>query len=123
MEVCAVKGYSDLIVWRKAVELVLTVYKLIPTLPKSEEYSLVSQIKRAVVSVPSNIAEGYGRGTKEYIHFLRVARGSLFELETQLIIIDKLFGISNEKIYVNCKEVEKILNVMIKKLEDKMYKR
>ena len=123
MDVCAVKVYRDLIVWQKAVELVLSVYKLLPKLPDSEVYSLASQIKRAAVSVPSNIAEGYGRGTKEYIHFLRVARGSLFELETQLIIVDKLFGIiNNDKIYGNCKEIEKMLNVMIRKLEDKICK-
>lgn len=86
-----VKSYRDLIVWQKAMDLVVICYKISETFPKDEIYGLSSQLKRAAVSVPANIAEGHGReGLGEYIHFLGVAQGSLRETETHLLIADRL---------------------------------
>lgn len=89
--------YRDLEVWQAAVELAVRVYRLTALFPKEERYGLTSQMRRAVVSVPSNIAEGKGRSSdKELIQFLCHSRGSLFELETQLAIGEQL-GYSTAK--------------------------
>ena len=80
-----VKRHEDLIVWQKAMQLARMVYLVQKQLPKEEVYVLGDQIRRAAVSVPSNIAEGFGRETdKEFRHFLSIARGSLYEVKTQL---------------------------------------
>lgn len=87
----ASEGYKSLDIWIKGVELTLLCYKATAKFPKSEIYGLISQINRAVVSIPANIAEGYGRNTnKEFIQFLYIALGSCNELETLLIIAKKL---------------------------------
>lgn len=84
-------SYRELIVWQKAVDLVTLVYALTKQFPKEELYCLTSQIRKAAVSVPSNIAEGQGRlSKKDFRHFLGQARGSLLELETQLLIASRL---------------------------------
>ena len=84
-------NHKGLIVWQKSIELVKDIYNVISQLPDSERYNLSDQMKRSAVSVPSNIAEGAGRGSnKDYLRFLYIARGSLRELETQLIIIGEL---------------------------------
>lgn len=81
------KSYTDLDVWKKSRELVKEIYVLTKTFPKDEMYGLCSQIKRSAISVPSNIAEGHGRNhTKDTLQFLFIARGSLYELETQLLL-------------------------------------
>lgn len=86
-----VESYKKLIVWQKAVELVVEIYEITEKFPKTETYGLTSQIRRSAVSVPSNIAEGqYRRTGKDYIQFLRIAFGSGAEIETQLIIAKKL---------------------------------
>lgn len=83
--------HKDLKVWNLSIDFVLKVYKITESVPSTEKYGLTSQIRRSVVSVPSNIAEGAGRSsTKEFMRFLDIANGSLSELETQLIIIHKL---------------------------------
>lgn len=85
------KSYRELLVWQKAIELTLLVYRLTEEFPKREIYGLAVQIRRAGVSVPSNIAGGYGRGgRREYIQFLSIAQGSLKELETQAILAQRL---------------------------------
>lgn len=82
-----IESYRDLKVWQKSVNLVTEIYEITRSFSKEEIYTLASQLRRAAISVPSNIAEGWGRNsTKEYVHFLRIARGSLLELETQLVI-------------------------------------
>ncbi|MCE3232375.1 MAG: four helix bundle protein, partial [Rickettsiaceae bacterium] len=82
-----VESYKYLLVWKKAVELAVKVYKATNDFPKNQQYSLVSQMERSAVSVSSNIAEGAGRkGSKEYAQYVSIAKGSLYELETQLII-------------------------------------
>jgi four helix bundle protein len=87
----AVKDYRELIVWQKAMTLVELLYRQTRSFPKEELYGLTSQMRRAAVSVPSNIAEGQGRRTtRDFIHFLSIARGSLKELETQILISHRL---------------------------------
>ena len=87
--------HKDLEVWKKSMDLVEDVYKLMKQLPESEKYGLISQMKRSSISIPSNIAEGAGRAsTKEFIRFLDIATGSLSELETQLLLVQRL-GFSN----------------------------
>lgn len=85
------KSYRDLIVWQKSMALVTTVYEITRSFPDTECFGITQQIRRSVVSIPSNIAEGYGRNSKQdYIRFLKIARGSLFELQTQLEISSNL---------------------------------
>ena len=80
------KGYRELIVWQKAMDLVVDIYSITKLLTREELYGLTSQLRRAVVSIPSNIAEGNSRNTtKEYFQFLNIALGSKAEIETQLI--------------------------------------
>jgi four helix bundle protein len=93
----AVKDYRQLIVWQRAMDLVESVYRLTTRYPKEELYGLTSQTRRASVSVPSNIAEGQGRQTTaDFMHFLAIARGSLKELETQVIIARRLGYVTAE---------------------------
>lgn len=95
-----IKSYKDLLVWQKGVKIVSLVYQLVKSFPPEELYALTSQLKRASVSIPSNIAEGYGRNTdKSFSHFLNISRGSLFEIETQLLIANDLGFINNQALY------------------------
>jgi four helix bundle protein len=115
------QSYKDLIVWQKSMELVFLVYKLTNNFPESESFSFVDQIRRAAVSIPSNIAEGWARRrVLEYTHFLQISSGSASELETQLILSKKL-GFGNEAHYLKIEglllEVQKLLYVIIKKLK------
>ena len=116
------KSYRDLIVWQKSMVLVTMIYKLTLKFPDDEKFGLISQIKRSAISVPSNIAEGYGRNyRKDYTRFLQISRGSLFENQTQLEIAVNLSFISAEnlkEIKELSIEVEKMLNSLIKKLEE-----
>lgn len=90
--------YKELLVWQKAVDLAVDVYQITEKLPKEEKYGLISQINRSVVSISSNIAEGAGRNTnKEFNNFLGIAQGSSFELDTQLIISNRLKFISDKE--------------------------
>ncbi len=85
------KSYRDLLVWQRALDLAILIYRLSEGFPKTEVYGLTSQVRRASVSIPSNIAEGYGRGSRrEYLQFLSIAQGSLKELETQTILAQRL---------------------------------
>lgn len=113
-------SYKELIVWKKAIELTVQVYKLTDKFPREELYGLTSQMRRAVISIPSNIAEGRFRGTrKDYSQFLRIAYDSGAELETQIEIAKRL-GKTSELNYTQVdilmEEVMKMLNVMIRKL-------
>ncbi|MCX6183695.1 MAG: four helix bundle protein [Flavobacterium sp.] len=117
-----IKSYKDLLIWQKGINIVVNVYELTEEFPKEERYALTSQLKRAALSIPSNIAEGYGRNsTQSYIYFITIARGSLFELETQLILAEKLKLIKNEKLFANLMnqiiEESKMINSFITKIE------
>lgn len=90
-------SYRDLLVWQNAMEMAIKSYRLSHSFPKAEMYGLTSQLRRATVSIASNIAEGYGRGSrKEYLQFLFIAQGSLKELETQTILAQRLSYSSDE---------------------------
>ncbi len=112
-----IKSYRDLIVWQKAYQLTLFVYKITMNFPKAEMYGLTSQMRRSAISIPSNIAEGYRRQhTGEYLQFLSIAFGSCGELETQILLAkdigffnDNNFGIA----YNLCQEISKMLNSLI----------
>jgi len=110
--------YENLKVWQKSMELVEVVYLVTSNFPKSEAFNLLSQIQRNAVSIPSNIAEGKGRGSdKEFRQFLYIARGSLFELRTQLEISRRLrFIKGDKKIKELIVEIESMLNTLINKL-------
>ena len=114
-----IKSHKNLIVWQKSIDLVVEIYKSTSKLPKSEMFGLTSQVRRAVVAIPSNIAEGKSRGTrKDYTHFLRIALASAAELETQIIICKKLYKkIHYKKSEHILTEIQKMLTVMIKKLK------
>ena len=85
------QGYQDLVVWQKAMELVTAIYGVTRNWPHEEQYGLTSQVRRAAVAVPSNLAEGHGRsGRREFAHHVSIAYGSLCELETQLLIAERL---------------------------------
>ena len=115
-----VKNYKDLIVWQKSMDLVIEIYKLVKKLPKEETYSLSDQMRRAVVSIPSNIAEGYTRkSTNEYLNFLSIANGSRTELETQLLICERINYLSEadtEKAFVLIDEIGAIIYHIMTKL-------
>lgn len=114
------KSYKELIVWQKAMDLVDSVYLLAKALPPEERFALADQLRRAVVSIPSNIAEGQGRNTtRDFVNFLTMARGSCFETETQLLICvrQRYLMPSNVELALNlCDEVGRMLNALIGKL-------
>lgn len=118
-----ISSYKDLTVWQRAIELVAAVYKLTALFPKEEIYGLISQMRRAAVSIPANIAEGRYRGTyKDYLQFLRISYGSGAELETHIEIAKRIFGEGNldySKVDGLLEEVMKMLNAMIRKLGTK----
>ena len=115
-----VKTHKDLDVWKKAMSLVKEVYELTARFPKEETYGLVSQIRRAAVSIPSNIAEGAARNSsKEFIQFLYVSLGSLAELETQLLLSKELGFIYGGEINESIEQIRKMLLGLIKYLRDK----
>lgn len=115
------KSYKELTVWQRSIELVKETYKLTNEFPKSEVYGLAIQMRRAAVSIPSNIAEGYLRkNRKEFLQFLRIAYGSSAELETQLIIAKDLYtNVNHQKADSLLQEAQKMLYGIIKKLENK----
>jgi len=115
-----VKTYRDLMVWQKAMVLVTEIYKVTKSFPRREDYGLTSQLRRCAVSIPSNIAEGYGRNSRnEYIRFLQIASGSLYELQTQLEIAANLGYLKKDEfelLYESTREVERMLSVLIRRL-------
>ena len=115
-----IKSYQDLIVWQKSQNLALSIYLLTNDFPKEEKYGLTSQLKRASVSIPTNIAEGYNRKTtKDYIHFLYISRGSCAEVESLLHLCYGLKLIDQKKLAVfqmQISEIGKLLNGLISAL-------
>ena len=116
------RNYKELMVWQKAVGLVREIYKKTAQFPESERFGLTAQIRRAAVSIPANIAEGWGRGTtKEYIQFLLIARGSLMEVETQVIIARELMYLAERdlnSLQAQLEEVGRMLNGLIQSLRN-----
>ena len=108
------KNFKNLKIWQKGITIVIDVYKKVKHFPKEELFGLTSQIKRSAVSIPSNIAEGSGRGTdKEFNRFLDIALGSSFELETHLIIAHKLEFLSNDNFNHLNKELDEEQKMII----------
>jgi len=111
------KTHKDLDVWKDSIELVVKIYRLVSNFPKEERFGLVDQMKRAAVSIPSNIAEGAARNSqKEFLQFLHVALGSIAELETQLIISKKLGFLNNENIFEDLEKIKSKLLGLIRYL-------
>ena len=120
-----VKSYKELIAYQRSYELVKVVYKITKEFPKDELYGMTSQIRRSAISIPSNIAEGYMRGSKEYIQFLKVALGSCAELETQLALSSDLDFCDQQafkKAYELNTETMKLLTTYINKLGGRLTK-
>ena len=117
------KTYKELKVWQKSYQLCLAVYKVTKKFPQDEKYGMISQMRRAALSIPSNIAEGYGRKTTlDYIRFLYIAYGSTCELETQLLLSSDLGYLKKENISEfqnSIGEIERMLKALIKSLENK----
>ena len=115
-----VKNYKELAVWQQSMELVVAVYRLIEQLPREEQFALGNQLRRAVVSIPSNIAEGFGRDShKDFARFLVQSRGSLFEVDTQLEVAERLGYIQmTDSIGLQIKTLSKMLGSFIRKLRD-----
>ena len=118
-----IKNFTDLIVWKEAHKLVLVIYRIVEEFPSKEQYALVSQITRAIVSVTSNIAEGFGRqGLKEKIQFYYLAQASLTEVQNQLIIARDLRYITQAEfgsVWERTLLVHKLLSGLIKSLKSK----
>lgn len=114
--------FRDLKIWQKSIVLVTNIYDKTKSFPIEELYGLTSQIRRASISIPSNIAEGYGRESKqEYIRFLNISISSLFEVQTQLEIGKNLFFLKENDfnlLYENTREIERMLSSYIRKIKD-----
>ncbi len=117
----SIRSYRDLTVWQDAMDLVVQIYSLTKSLPDDERFGLTSQLRRAAVSIPSNIAEGWGRNrTGEYIQHLRYASGSLREVETQLLIANRVGFLSEDEVspaLKSCDEISRMLRALIRSLE------
>lgn len=118
-----IRTHRDLLVWQKSMLLVTEIYRKSQQFPTQEQYGLTSQIRRASVSIPSNIAEGFGRqSTGDYIRFLNIAIGSLFEVQTQIEIAFNLSFISESDftvIFESTREIDRMMSSLIQKLKIK----
>lgn len=114
-------NFKELLVWKKSIDLVKSVYLLTSALPSEEKFGLISQMNRSSVSIPSNIAEGSGRtSNKEFLYFLNIAISSSYELETQLIISNQLFLIDVDNILIQISEVQKMILGLKKNLKNNL---
>jgi len=115
------KTYRDLLVWQKAKKVARAVYEVTRAFPREERFGLTSQMRSSALSIPSNVAEGFGRrGPREYVRFLLIARGSVFELETQLEIAMEVSMLPEDKYHEvtgMLDEVERILEALIRSVE------
>jgi four helix bundle protein len=116
-----VRSYRDLWVWKEGMELAEMCYRLTRAFPREEVFGMTSQVRRAATAIPDNIAEGYGReNSGEYVQFLRIAQGSLKELETHLILASRVGLASNEdtaSILEKCETVGKMLRALIRSIQ------
>ena len=117
----SVQSYRELIVWQKAIDLVVAIYRITQSFPREEAFGLTSQMRRAAVSIPSNIAEGQGRrSAKEFQRFLDIARGSLQEVETQLLIANRLHYLDDSQqhtLLLQNTEVARLLDGLWRSME------
>jgi four helix bundle protein len=111
-------NFRELKIWQESMKLVRSIYALTSELPKDEKFGLVSQMNRCAISIPSNIAEGSGRTSeREFIHFLRMAISSSYELETQLILASDIFGIPTHELISELTTVQKKIGAFIRTIE------
>jgi four helix bundle protein len=117
----SIKSYQDLIVWQKSMFLAKEIYGITKSFPDEEKFGLASQTQRAAVSIPSNIAEGWGRGySQNFVQFLNIASGSLAELETQIILARDLGYIKeNNEVLDLCAEISKMLYSLKRNIKSK----
>lgn len=121
-----VRCFKDLNAWQKSMDLAVMVYEKVKFLPKEEMFSLSSQMRRAAISIPSNIAEGQQRKSlRDFLRFLLIANGSLGELETQLILCERLNYLKSEEmglLMVQCSETGKLLNGLMNSVQQQIQK-
>jgi four helix bundle protein len=114
------RNYRELVLWRKAMDLVEVIYAVTRGWPKEEVYGLTSQVRRAAVSIPANVAEGHGRNSKrDFLRFLMIANGSLLELETHLFIAHRLDYIAQEardQLLAQTAEIDRVLEAFVRSL-------
>jgi four helix bundle protein len=119
-----INSYQDLTVWQKGMDLAVAAYHLTKSFPKEELFGMTSQIRRSASSIPANIAEGWGRGgTKEYIHFLKIAQGSLKELETHLILCQRVElcpPLATTPLLSQTQEIGKMIRALIGSLQQRI---
>ena len=117
------KTFRDLLIWQKSINFVIQIYELTEDFPDKEKYGINAQLRRAAVSIPSNIAEGFGRNSpREFKRFIKIAMGSLFEVQTQIEISLKLSYITDElykEIYSVSREIERMMSSFIDSLGNK----
>jgi len=117
-----IESFQDLKIWQRSIKLVEQIYKLTTNYPNDEKFGLVIQIRRSAVSIPSNIAEGFGRwGNKEFRHFLYISMGSCAELTTQLVISSNLGyikKIETDKLVDEINQISKMITALIKKINE-----
>lgn len=112
-----IQSFKELIVWQKSMDVATYAYDIRNKLPQQESYGIISQIQRSAVSIPSNIAEGQQRNSpKEFKQFLGIARGSAAELETQLLLVTKVYSVDTSGCLKTLEEVQKMLSVLQSKL-------
>ena len=120
----AVSSYRDLIAWQKSMDLLVVIYAMTESFPKSEQFGLTSQIKRAAVSIPSNIAEGSSRrSTQEFLRYINISTGSLEEMETQISAVKRLGFITSqqeETVLHQCNEISRILEGLYDSLKSRL---
>lgn len=123
METSKIKSYRELLIWQKSIQVVTNIYKLTRDFPKEELFGLTSQMRRCAISIPSNIAEGFGRNSQgDFKRFLNISLGSTYELKTQLEISQNLeyLSIENYKYLMeSCVELEKMMNSLVSKIKAK----
>jgi four helix bundle protein len=119
----AINSYRDLLVWKAAIELAAHCYEATKPFPAAETYGMTAQIRRSSVSIAANIAEGHGReGTGQFVQFLRVAQGSLKELETHIIVsgrVGLMADVNATSLLAECDEIGRMLRALIRKLQSK----
>ncbi len=123
MSESSIKSYRDLLIWQRGMDVVEACYRLSKLLPDNERFGLVTQIRRAAVSIPANIAEGHGREVPgSFVQFLRISQGSLKELETLIMLVQRMqMAESNsaDRLLEQCDELGRMLRAMIRSVQEK----
>ncbi len=123
METSKIKSYRELLIWQKSIQVVTNIYKLTRDFPKEELFGITSKMRRCAISIPSNIAEGFGRNSQgDFKRFLNISLGSIYELQTQIEISQNLEYLNTENykyLMESCVELEKMMNSLVSKIKAK----